>query len=65
MPESDYICEWYLDMFSLLRNISDTEVTIETQLLAIKELQLIGSADEFMKVMKALSIEFAKSHKDK
>lgn len=50
-------------MFSLLRNISDTEVTVETQLYAIKEFQLIGSADEFMKVMKALSVEFTKSHK--
>ena len=42
-------------MFNMLKQPSDTEVTIDSQLFAIKEFELIGSADEFMRVIRALN----------
>lgn len=43
-------------MFFKLKQPWDKEVSISDQLFAIKEFVLLGSADEFLQIMKALNI---------
>jgi hypothetical protein len=55
-------------MFYRLKHPWDTDVSIQNQLFVIKEFVLIGSADEFLQVMRSLNKtyrEYHERHKNK